>query len=177
MPVPDEVVSAYVAVGSNIEPERHITEAVRMLSEIMPVTGISTFYITRPIDRPEQADYWNGMVRVRWTQTARALKYDVLRPIESALGRVRGPDKYAARTMDLDVAVLGDMVVDEPDLTIPDPDLLQRPFLAAALLDLEPDFVVPGTGAALKDLVNTDALRGLKPVKAFSELLKERFLP
>ncbi len=176
MPDRSEAVSAYVAVGSNIEPERHIIQAVRILSETMPLTGISTFYVTPPIGRPEQDDYLNGILRITCAQSARALKYDVLRPIEKALGRIRTPDKYAARTMDLDVAVFGEMVVDEPDLVIPDPDLLRRPFLAAALLTLEPDFVVPGIGTALKDLVDMDALRGLQPATAFTDLLKERFL-
>lgn len=177
MPDSGGAVTAYIAVGSNIEPERHIPEAVRLLSAIIPLTGISAFYITPPIDRPEQGDYRNGMLRVECRVAARALKYEVLRPLEAQLGRVRTADKFAARTIDLDVAVFGNAVIRDPDLTLPDPDLLRRPFLAVALLDLTPDFVMPDMGRALADLVDKDALRGLKPAAALTQMLKERFLP
>ncbi len=164
-----------IAAASNIDPENNIVRAFALLHDVAPIQRASVFFRTKPINRPEQADYLNGAVAVSYVGSARTLKYDVLRPIEAALGRVRGDDAYAARPIDLDIALFGALVIDEEGLSIPDPDIRRRPFLAAALLDLVPDLRMPDTGALLKDCINKDELRRLTPDTAFSTLLQERF--
>ena len=94
------------------------------------------------------------MVRVETDLDPRDLKYGVLRRIETRLGRVRTPDRYAPRTLDLDLCLYGGLVIQKEDLTIPDPDLLTRDFLYIPLLDIDPDMVVPGTDLKLKQLVS-----------------------
>ncbi|HEY3398003.1 MAG TPA: 2-amino-4-hydroxy-6-hydroxymethyldihydropteridine diphosphokinase [Armatimonadota bacterium] len=136
----------FVAVGSNLEPERHVPEGLRRLSARVPLVAISTFYRTEPEGRPEQPAFYNGVVEVATDLSPRELKFDVLREIERQTGRVRAADRYAARTLDLDLLLYGDQQVQEPDLVLPDPDLARRAFLAAPLAELAPELVVPGDG-------------------------------
>jgi 2-amino-4-hydroxy-6-hydroxymethyldihydropteridine diphosphokinase len=161
---------AYIAVGANIEPERNILAALEMLDAAAPVCAVSTFYRTAPIGRPEQPEYLNGVVAVLHDGSARELKYGILRPIEAALGRVRTADKFAARTIDLDVILHGDTVCDEPELRLPDPDLRTRAFIAAPLLEIAPELRLPGSGERLTAPVLTEPAD-----LAFSAEVKKRF--
>ncbi|MBI5242021.1 MAG: 2-amino-4-hydroxy-6-hydroxymethyldihydropteridine diphosphokinase [Elusimicrobia bacterium] len=156
--------TAYISLGSNVEPEANIPKALELLAAQVRLQGLSTFYRTEPVGPEGQPDFINGVAQVRTDLPPRALKFDVLRPIEAALGRQRGPDRYAPRPIDLDLLVCGDFAMDEPDLVLPDPALNERPFLAAALADLDP-VLAPAV----------DGTPG-EPLLDFSRRLKERFL-
>lgn len=171
-----ELRPCYIAVGGNIRPEDTIPRALAMLHEACPIEGISTFYRTAPIGRPEQPAYLNGVICIKYTGAPRILKYAVLRPIEEALGRKRTTDLYAARPIDLDVLVCGMLVINEPDLVIPDPDIRNRTFLAASLCDLYPELVLPDTNSLVKDILTEEQLRALVPDMPFTRALRERFL-
>lgn len=168
----DRLMSVFLAVGSNIEPEEHIPAALRRLGRSERVTGISTFYCTAAIGRPEQPAFLNGVWRIETTTAPRALKFDVLRSIEAELGRIRDRDKYAPRTIDLDILLYGDLVMVEADLRIPDPDLRSRPFLAVPLLELVPNLVLPDTGEPLSAIVKGQDISELEPAEAFTEHLR-----
>ena len=168
------LVQAYVAVGSNIEPERNIPRALQFLAEKATIDAVSTFYRTAPVGPSRQPPFLNGVCAVTTELSAQQLKFDVLRGIEDALGRVRTEDKYAPRTIDLDIALFGDLVVDTPNLHIPDPDILTRPFLAAPLLELAPHLKLPSTGEALRDIVQRQNADSMIPDKDFTEELKAR---
>ncbi len=168
--------TAYISVASNLAPERNILEALRHLSKQGTIEAVSMFYVTDAINRPDQPPYLNGAVRLSGAWTPRALKFDVLRSIEAALGRVRTADKFAARTMDLDMVLFGLRVIREPGLVVPDPDIRTRPFLAAALLDLAPALVLPDTGEALAACVDAAAMECLQKAEKFTALVKEMFL-
>ena len=101
--MPDRPVDAFIAVGSNIEPSRHVTQALRLLQDRVEVVALSTFYWTSPVDRPGQPRFLNGVWRVHTAIPPKKLKFEVLRGIESRLGRVRTADKSAPRTIDLDI--------------------------------------------------------------------------
>ena len=148
---------AYIGVGSNIDPEANIPAALRMLAEVATIVGISTFYRTPALGPPSAdasdasggiiprsitAEFINGVVAVETDLPPRELKFGVLRPIERVLGRVRDAEKFAPRTIDLDIAVYGDVVIDEPDLVIPDPGIMSRAFLAMPLAELAPELFV-----------------------------------
>ena len=167
-------VDVYIAVGSNIEPERNIAEALDRLKRYVHIKAISTFYRTAPIGQPEQSAFLNGVWQIDTVRTALALKFGVLRQIESKLGRVRTEDKYAARTIDLDIAVYGDAVINEPDLHIPDPDIRQRPFIAVPLLELAPSLVLPDTGERLSSLAISKASANLETACGFTDSLRAR---
>ena len=163
-----------IAVGSNIDPERNIIRALVMLTAQARVEAVSTFYRTAPIDRAGQPGFLNGACRIRWEQDPRSLKFDVLRGIETHLGRVRTDDRYAPRTIDLDIAVFGNEMAREPDLSIPDPDLYTRIFLAASLAELAPNAVLPDSGETVQAVADRCCVDDLNVDAAFTEQLKAR---
>jgi len=167
-------IDAYIAVGSNIEPERHITQALDRLQEYAHIKGVSTFYRNAPIGRPEQSEFLNGIWQIETDIAPRRLKFGVLRRIEAELGRTRTEDKYAARTIDLDIALYGSEVIEEDDLHIPDPDIRRRPFIAVPLLELAPSLILPNTGEPLSSLDIVKVHEDLEPVYSFAENLRER---
>lgn len=164
----------YIAVGSNIDPEENVPASVRLLALSVDIVAVSTFYWTAPLDRPEQARFLNGVVQITTNLEPRPLKFDVLRPIEARLGRVRGSDRHAARTIDLDVALWDDRVIDEEGLRIPDPDVRTRSFIAVPLLELAPDLVLPDTGERLASLPAATASARLVEAAGIKKLLEER---
>lgn len=113
----------YIALGSNIEPAFNIFAALCRLRESLSIVGLSTLYQTPPLGRPEQPDFINCMVVVETDLQPRALE-QLLHDLEQRLGRERTEDKYAARTIDLDL-------IDPAD-----PEVLQRPFLLVPLAEL-----------------------------------------
>lgn len=157
--------AVYIAFGGNIEPLRHIPAAVERLARVCRITAVSPFYWTPAIGRPEQAEYLNGVCRIETHHDPAALKFDVLRPIEAQMGRVRTNDRYASRPIDLDILLYGTRTLDVPGLRVPDPDLCERLFLARAVLALDPGLRVPGTGELL-----ADAAARLAPVPMREEL-------
>jgi len=164
---------AYISIGSNIEPEKHIAQALRMLASMVRVTAISTFYRTAALGRPDSPSFYNGVVGIETSLAPRELKFGLLREIERSLGRTRGPDRYAARTIDLDIAVYEDAVINETDLVVPDPDVRTRPFVAVPLLQIAPDLVLPDTGVALSDVVSAKRMECADPLYEFASALRK----
>ena len=170
----------YIGIGSNIDPEANIVNALQLLAEHVQAHAISTFYGTAPLSRPEQPSFVNGVVEVGTGIEARPLKFGVLRPIEKTLGRVRTEDPYAARTIDLDILLFDDAVIHEPSgpdgaLHIPDPEIAARPFWAVPLLELAPDLILPGTAAPLAQASALRRRSDLHPMHDFTNMLRERF--
>lgn len=170
---PSSPVRSFIAVGSNISPAYHIQRALELLIDRVRVVGVSTFYRTKAIDRPDQPDYLNGVFEVRTSLRPEALKRDILATIEKELGRVRTADKYAARIIDLDIALYGDETIDAPSQSIPDPDIRTRSFLAKALLELAPDLILPDTNAPLNKIVDQLGDRDLIPDEEATKALKK----
>lgn len=167
-------VPAYIAVGSNIEPEANIPRALLHLCDFAPVRALSTFYRTPALNRPDDPDFLNGVCLVHWNASPRALKFNVLRAIERELGRVREHDAYAPRTIDLDLLVFGARIIEEPGLVLPDPDIRERPFLALPLLELDPELVLPGTNEPLAALAAAMDQTAMAPETAFTNALRMR---
>ncbi|NLE58671.1 MAG: 2-amino-4-hydroxy-6-hydroxymethyldihydropteridine diphosphokinase [Planctomycetes bacterium] len=169
----DAHVDAFIAVGSNIEPERNVARALQFLQQQVRVAASSTFYWTTPVGRLDQPRFLNGVWRVETCLSPSSLKFDVLRDIESKLGRVRTMDKYAPRTIDLDVLLHGRVVLSDPDLQIPDPDIRERPFIVVPLLELAPDLTMPDTGEPIAALVDNRTWARLEPAEAVTERLRQ----
>ena len=168
----NNVVGVFIGVGSNIEPERNITDALLRLSKHVDITGISSFYKTVPLLRESQNDYLNGVWQISTSIPPRELKFGVLRTIEKELHRNRGTDKYAPRTIDLDILLYGDMVIQEGDLTIPDPDICKRSFIAFPLSELNPDLILPDTRKQLIDMLSMLSKGNMIPDTTFTEGLR-----
>lgn len=137
---------AFIALGSNIQPERHLPEATSLLRILGPLLAVSRAYLSKPVGGREQPDFLNAAVLVEVAEEPTVIRA-MLREIESGLGRIRTEDKYASRTIDLDLVLLGDRV--DREFPLPDPDILTREHLAAPLADLAPDFCHPITEEAL----------------------------
>ena len=169
----NNVVEAFIGVGSNIEPERSITDALARLSKHVDIIGISSFYKTTPLLGENQNDYLNGVWQISTSVPPKELKFGVLRTIEKELHRNRESDKYAPRTIDLDILLYGDLVIHEEDLTIPDPDIYKRPFIAFPLCELNPDLIMPDTKKLLIDILNALSKDNIIPDITFTESLRK----
>jgi 2-amino-4-hydroxy-6-hydroxymethyldihydropteridine diphosphokinase len=169
---------AIVAAGSSIEPQRHLRAALVWLADRTPVPAVSRFFETPALDRPGDPPFVNGAFLILWDGTPRELKEGLLRPCEAALGRVRTEDRYAPRTLDLDIALFGDLEVDEPGLRIPDPDIGARAFVAVPACDVWPDAPVPGTGLTLREIAGRTGMESMTLLEGFTielrALLNER---
>lgn len=144
----DSVRRAYLGLGSNVGDRAAMLQgAVDGLAATDGVTvvAVSPVYETEPVGGPDQPDYLNAVVGVDTQLTARDL-LGVAQRLESAAGRVRG-ERWGPRTLDVDVLLVGDERVDEPDLVVPHPRLYERAFVMVPLADLDPmlaPWVPPG---------------------------------
>ncbi len=155
---------AFIALGSNIKPEYHLPEATKHLRSLWHMEAVSFAYRSTPIGEREQPDFLNAAVLISVNEEPEGLRTK-LREIEISLGRVRTEDKYAARTIDLDLVLLGDRV--DPKFPLPDPDILTRAHLAIPLAELDAEFCNPTTHEALGTIANRfrrDVLRANKDV-------------
>lgn len=149
-----EEADAYVVFGSNINPERNLPRALALLAERTQVTATSGVYRTRPVGRQDVPPFLNAAVALRTRLSPAELKYGLLRPIESALGRVRTADRNAPRTIDLDLVLYGDRVIQEPaaGLLLPDPEIENRAHVLLPLVELAPGMRHPVAGRTLREL-------------------------
>jgi 2-amino-4-hydroxy-6-hydroxymethyldihydropteridine diphosphokinase len=166
-------VVAYIGVGSDIEPERNVAAAVAELKQHATVLAVSTFYWSPALRRPDAPRFLNGVVKIETALAPRDLKFSVLRPLESRLGRTRSADKYAPRTIDLDLLLYGSRVIEEADLRVPDPDIRTRVFLAGPLVEVDAGLCLPGTGEPIAAFVDDEALRALEPARDITQRLRE----
>jgi 2-amino-4-hydroxy-6-hydroxymethyldihydropteridine diphosphokinase len=155
-------VKAYVALGSNLGDRNvHLEAAVAALaeSEAISVLRMSPIYETDPVDAAEvagdfggaQQRYLNAVVEVETTLDAPILLERLL-CIEASQGRSRGRVANLARTLDLDLLLWGDFVIDLPGLVVPHPRMHQRSFVLDPLCDLVPDAVHPLLGETIAAL-------------------------
>ena len=139
---------AYVGLGANLgDREGTIRTA---LADLPGVVAVSTLRETDPVGITDQPRFLNGVAALETELAPREL-LDVLLAVERGLGRERG-QRWGPRTIDLDLLLYGDEVIDETGLTIPHPRLHERRFVLEPLAELEPALVVPGRGR-LEDLL------------------------
>jgi 2-amino-4-hydroxy-6-hydroxymethyldihydropteridine diphosphokinase len=139
--------TAFVGIGSNLgNREAHLARAIELLSaeDGIEVSAVSQIRETEPVGPVEQGPFLNGAVQVGTELAPREL-LDRLLGIEQRMGRVRR-ERYGPRTIDLDLLLYGDEVVDEPGLIVPHPRLKERRFALEPLSDLDPSLTIPGSG-------------------------------
>lgn len=142
---------AFIALGSNIEPTSHLPRAVELLGARLELCAVSRVYETEPVGADGVPAFLNAAVLAQTHLSPRALKYEVLRRVEARLGRVRSADRNAPRTLDLDLVLYSELILDDPrhHLHLPDPEILTRAHLALPLADLAPSYRHPVTGESL----------------------------
>ncbi len=142
---------AHILIGSNVHKKINYPKALRRLRAIGNALAVSSVYETAPVGNPGAESFYNGVVLLETELDAHVLKR-ALRIIESQLGRVRTADPYAPRTIDLDLVLFNHDVIYERDVHVPDPLILQRPFLALALAEISPQYVHPTDGRTLAQI-------------------------
>ena len=133
---------AYVGLGSNLgDREASIREAARRIGAIR----LSSIVETDPWGYEQQPRFLNAVAEVETLLAARAF-LDVLLEVERGLGRDRTGRRWGPRTIDLDLLLFGDEVIDEPGLVVPHPFLHERLFVLEPLAELAPELEIPGRG-------------------------------
>ena len=160
------LVRAYVGLGANLgDREATIRRAVELLDEPagVVVVGVSSLRETEPWGPVEQPRYLNGAVALETDLAPREL-LDALLDVERRLGRARDDEeRWGPRTIDLDLLLYGDLVLDEPGLDVPHPRLHERRFALEPLAELAPDALVPGRGTVSELLARSTAAAGTGP--------------
>ncbi|CAG0999861.1 2-amino-4-hydroxy-6-hydroxymethyldihydropteridinediphosphokinase [Phycisphaerales bacterium] len=152
---------AAIALGSNLGDRRaHLEAALAALSREPAIRNrrVSEFIQTAPVSDIPQGPYFNAAAVFETTLPARAL-LGVLLEIETARGRDRAREqRWGPRTLDLDLLLYADLVIDEPDLRVPHPRMHERLFVLEPLSQVAPDWIVATQGRTVRQL--RDALRG-----------------
>src|SRR5215471_16190305 len=161
----------FVSVGSNVDPETNVKRAIHLLQPELGVRAISTFYRTPALKRPADPPFVNGVIEVGDALGPLEAKKR-LRQIEQTLGRERTADRFAPRTVDLDLIIYGDEVMSSGELTLPHPDIMERPFVAIPLLELAADLVLPDSRKPLRSLVSSMAPYPMQPLGELTRQLR-----
>jgi 2-amino-4-hydroxy-6-hydroxymethyldihydropteridine diphosphokinase len=161
-------IKAAIALGGNLgDSQRILSEATQVLAESaaaeIVVLARSHLYKTAPIG-PPQPDYLNACILIETTLTPRTLMHRLL-GIENQFGRVRH-ERWGARSLDLDLLLFGDQIIDLPGLTVPHPRLQERAFVLVPLMEIAPQWPHPIFGKTvaqlLEDLAPSSASSGIK---------------
>lgn len=132
--------TAYIALGSNLgDKKANLTTALFYLvrEPRIILEKLSSFMETKPYGVTDQPDFLNGCCRI-WTDLSPRQLLTALQAIEKKMGRVR-TRRWGERNIDLDILLYDDITVNEPDLTIPHPDMKNRDFVMKPLQEIAPD--------------------------------------
>jgi len=157
-------VIAFVGLGANLgDAAATVREAMRAL-DVLPQTRLlraSRLYRSRAWGVETQPDFINAVAMLESRLPARTL-LDELLAIERAHGRERAAEvRWGPRTLDLDLLLHGDSIIDEPGLRVPHPHLHERAFALLPLVEVAPDAVIPGLGLA-RDIAAVMAGEGIQ---------------
>ncbi len=149
------MIRVYIALGSNLaDPLQQVHNALEALG-VIPMSRViacSTFYRTKPMGPQDQPDYLNAVVALD-TELAPESLLDHTQAIELSQGRERKDERWGPRTLDLDMLLYGNEIINTPRLTVPHYGLNVREFMLYPLFELAPDLILPD-GTRLADLVD-----------------------
>ena len=138
----------YIGLGANLgDREATIRTALRRLQdhEEIEVQRVSRLRETDPVGYEDQPRFLNGVARLQTSLEPREL-LTVLLDLERDLGRTRHGPRFGPRTIDLDILLYDDRMVNEPGLRVPHPRIAERAFVLEPLAELDPGLDVPGRG-------------------------------
>ena len=163
-PVPSGLVTAYVGLGSNLgDRSRNLQGAIDRLGKVGIITAVSSIYQTKPwmVDG-YQPRYLNQVVGVNTILDPLQVVTELL-AIESSLGRVR-EEKNASRTLDLDLLLHGDIVLEASGVTVPHPRLHERAFVLVPFAEIAADVVHPILDRTISDLADESDRSGISGI-------------
>jgi 2-amino-4-hydroxy-6-hydroxymethyldihydropteridine diphosphokinase len=140
----------YVAAGSNIDPQANLARAQTELARVFGSLTVSPWYRNAAVGFTGQ-DFINFVFGFESSLDVHELQSQ-LRQVEALCGRPPNAPKWAARAMDLDILLYGELVLDEPQLQLPRPDLLLRPYMLGPLADIAPDLCHPTQARSIAQL-------------------------
>ena len=149
---------AAIALGSNLaspwgDREANLREAIARVAKLGEVRGVSSFHDTAPVGYADQPNFLNGAMLLE-TELGPVELMRALLGIERAMGRDRAsvPAK-GPRTIDLDLLLMDDLVLDADELTLPHPAMAERRFVLEPLAEIAPAMVDPLSGRTLAELL------------------------
>jgi 2-amino-4-hydroxy-6-hydroxymethyldihydropteridine diphosphokinase len=152
------MIKAYIGLGSNLDdPQSQLKKAIISL-EMVPSTSVvktSSFYRSKPVGPQDQPDYINAVVELD-TELSASVLLDYLQAIENEQGRER-KIKWGARTLDLDILLFGDEIINDDRLQVPHVEMHNRGFVLLPLNEIFSDCMIPGVGAVSSLLQEEDA--------------------
>jgi 2-amino-4-hydroxy-6-hydroxymethyldihydropteridine diphosphokinase len=158
---------AYLSLGSNVgDREQHLREAIRRLESAGRVISISSFYETEPVEFTEQPWFLNCAIGLETSRTPEQLMASLL-AIEQAMGR-RRKVKKGPRTIDIDILLFGDRMINSRTLTIPHPAMHQRRFVLEPLAEIAPQVRHPRLKKSVRELL--DALPAGQVVRKLQKI-------
>lgn len=167
----DHTLTAYIGLGSNLEsPVDQIKSARLAISALdnAKELAFSSLYASVPMGPQDQPDYVNAVMAVATSLSPMDLLY-ALQGIELEHGRVRGVQRWGARTLDLDLLLYGDQQIDTAELTVPHKGIAERSFVLYPLFECAPDLIIPGKGR-LSDLLTQCPLAGLRQLNEYESV-------
>lgn len=155
----------YVGLGSNMgDTEQHIISALKSLGDIQStkIMQTSSLYKSKPVGPQDQADYINAVARLDTELSALEL-LDELQAIENEHGRVRN-EHWGPRTLDLDILMFGNKIINNDRLTVPHPEIPNRCFVLVPLAEIDSECVIPEAGN-VRELIKKVDQEGLEIVQ------------
>lgn len=165
--LPPGPVTIYLGLGSNLGDRKvNLKKALQLLSQTLSVEQLSSIYETQPEGYEEQPLFLNAVCRAT-TDIGPFQLLSLIKGIEVALDRVPSfPD--APRTIDIDILLYGNLVIEAPELLIPHPRLEERAFVLVPLAEIAPDLIHPVSGESIQDLASV--VHGREGVRKISKL-------
>ena len=148
------MVDVVISLGSNLgDRQGLIHSALDALRELpdSEVSKVSSLYETAPVGKTDQPCFLNAVLKLRTGLTARDLWRHMQR-IERELGRLR-KERWGPRTIDLDLVLYGNQVIEEKDLTVPHPRYRERAFVLIPLLEIAPELTDPESGKKIREFL------------------------
>lgn len=133
--------TGFISIGSNIDKEVHIPSSLKELNKQFNILIISSLYETKPIGFKGD-DFYNLVIQFNSSLEAKAIA-KILKQIESNHNRTHDSRKYAARTLDLDLIIYGDLIINEGRLQIPRDEIEKYAFVLEPLAEIAPNFLHP----------------------------------
>ncbi len=140
----------FVGVGSNVEPEQHIRAGLDALSKCFGTVAVSSIYRNSPLGF-EGDDFLNLVVGFTTTLDAETLVSE-LQQTERECGRTEDEQSFGPRTLDLDLLLYGDDIIERPGLRLPREEVVEYAFVLKPLSEIAPDRVHPELGKTFKTL-------------------------
>ena len=163
----------FIGAGTNLGDRRaNLAGALREIEAIGAIEKVSSVYESEPVGPRDQPTFWNLVLRLRTSLRPFELLQELKR-LEHRLGR-RPTFRHGPRVIDLDVLLYGAERIDEPELEVPHPRMMERAFVLIPLVELDPELRHPVTGERLADRLAQGGFERAVPLFPGTELLSDK---